>query len=217
MLNQPHPIEVRSYELLRADIDRDYPYVAALPPLSRAVIERAVHATGDPSLVPDLVVDETALAIGHEAIRKGAELITDVRMTSAGLSGGTCAIDYCDVAPKGSTRSRVGMRAALAKASGPVVVVIGCSPTSIWALLDAVESGEPAPALTVATPVGYVDSVESKAALAQSGLPWVGNKSRRGGAAMASAIVNALRYHPRYVGDDAPTRDLTVPSASEQR
>lgn len=210
MLNTPHPIEVRSYELLRAEVDAAYPEVASLPPLSRAVIERVVHATGDPTLVPDMITDEASLEAGRAALLAGAELITDVRMTSAGLSGGTCAIDFCEVAPEGSTRSHAGMQTALDQAEGPVIVVVGCSPTSIWSLLEAVEAGKPAPALTVATPVGYVDAAESKAALAKSGLPWVGNRSRRGGAAMASAIVNALRYHPRYPGDDAPTRPLTV-------
>lgn len=210
MLNTPHLIEVRSYELLRAEVDAAYPEVASLPPLSRAVIERVVHATGDPTLVPDMITDEASLEAGRAALLAGAELITDVRMTSAGLSGGTCAIDFCEVAPEGSTRSHAGMQTALDQAEGPVIVVVGCSPTSIWSLLEAVEAGKPAPALTVATPVGYVDAAESKAALAKSGLPWVGNRSRRGGAAMASAIVNALRYHPRYPGDDAPTRPLTV-------
>ena len=210
MLNTPHPIEVRSYTLLRAEVDARFPEVASLPPLSRAVIERVVHATGDPSLVPDMVTDEASLDAGRAALVDGAELITDVRMTSAGLSGGTCAIDYCEATPAGSTRSYAGMQTALDQVSGPVIVVVGCSPTSIWALLDAVKDGAPAPALTVATPVGYVDAVESKAALAASGLPWVGNRSRRGGAAMASAIVNALRYHPRYPGDEAPRRPHTV-------
>lgn len=210
MLNRPHAIEVRSYELLRADIDATNPEIAALPPLSRAVIERVVHATGDPSLVTDMVVNEAWLEAGRDAVIAGAELIADVRMTSAGLSGGTCAIDYCATAPQGSTRSHAGMQIALDQAHGPVIVVVGCSPTSIWSLLEAVEQGITPPALTVATPVGYVDAAESKAALAKSGLPWVGNRSRRGGAAMASAIVNALRYHPRYPGDDLPTRPLTV-------
>lgn len=210
MLNTPHPIEVKSYSLLRAEIDAAYPETAALPPLSRAVIERVVHATGDPTLVPDMVVDEHALQLGTDALAQDATLITDVRMTSAGLSGGICAIDFCPVAPEGSTRSYAGMQMALEQQDGPLIVVVGCSPTSVWALLDAVEAGHQPPALTVATPVGYVDAAESKAALANSGLPWVGNSSRRGGAAMASAIVNALRYHPRYPGDDAPTRPLTV-------
>ncbi|WP_336249839.1 precorrin-8X methylmutase [Stomatohabitans albus] len=210
MLNEPHPIEVQSYKLLRAELDRVYPEVAELPPLSRAVVERVVHATGDVTLVPDLVVDEVALQAGRDAIEAGAPLITDVRMTSAGVSGGICAIDFCPVAPAGSTRSRAGMKIALEQADGPVIVVVGCSPTSVWALLDAVESGIPAPVLTVATPVGYVDAVESKTALATSGLPWVGNTNRRGGAAIASAMVNALRYHPRYEGDTNAVRPLTV-------
>lgn len=204
------PIEARSYKMLREDIDRDHPFVASLPPLSRAVMERVVHATGDPDIVTSMVCDEDALVAGRQAILAGAEIITDVRMTAAGLPSKTCAIDLIPTAPEGSTRSYAGMEMALKQATGPVIVAVGCSPTSVWALLDLIKAGMEPPVLTVATPVGYVDAVESKLAVQDAGIPWVGNTSRRGGAAMASAIVNALRYHPRHLGDELPTRPLTV-------
>ena len=52
-----HPIEQRSYEILRSRAD-----LSALPPFTRAVTERVVHASADLDYVDDLVCDEAALA-----------------------------------------------------------------------------------------------------------------------------------------------------------
>jgi precorrin-8X/cobalt-precorrin-8 methylmutase len=50
--------------------------------------------------------------------------------------------------------------------------------------------------LVVGMPVGFVDAAESKAALRDSGLPAVSNRSAKGGTAVAAAVVNALLYLP---------------------
>jgi len=46
----------------------------------------------------------------------------------------------------------------------------------------------------IGVPVGYVGAVEAKAALRESGLPHLSNRSARGGSAIAAAAVNALLY-----------------------
>ena len=48
--------------------------------------------------------------------------------------------------------------------------------------------------LVIGLPVGFVGAVAAKAALRASGLPAVSNRSERGGAAVAAAVVNALLY-----------------------
>ena len=55
-MNQVHPIEAESYRILRSRID-----LSALPPLTRAVTERVIHATADFDYVTNLVCDEAAL------------------------------------------------------------------------------------------------------------------------------------------------------------
>lgn len=45
-----HPIEMESYRILRERVDLRH-----LPPLTRAVTERVVHASADLSYVTDLV------------------------------------------------------------------------------------------------------------------------------------------------------------------
>src|SRR6266567_1913717 len=59
---QVHPIEAESYRILRSRID-----LTALPPLTRAVTERVIHATADFDYVTDLVCDEAALAAAAAA------------------------------------------------------------------------------------------------------------------------------------------------------
>ena len=57
MSREPHPIEAESYRILRARCD-----TSSLPPLTRAVVERVVHASADIGYADDLVCDEDALS-----------------------------------------------------------------------------------------------------------------------------------------------------------
>ena len=50
-MTEVHPIEAESYRILRSRID-----LSALPPLTRAVTERIIHATADFDYVTDLVL-----------------------------------------------------------------------------------------------------------------------------------------------------------------
>ena len=49
----------------------------------------------------------------------------------------------------------------------------------------------------VGVPVGFVGAVESKDALAASGLPAIAALGRKGGSNVAAAIVNAMLYQMR--------------------
>src|SRR5438034_605955 len=62
-----HPIEQQSYEILRARVD-----TSALPPWTRAVVERVIHASADLGYLDDLVCAEADLAAGAQALRDGA-------------------------------------------------------------------------------------------------------------------------------------------------
>jgi precorrin-8X/cobalt-precorrin-8 methylmutase len=191
-----HPIEVESYAILRTRLD-----TTDLPPLTRAVVERVVHTSADPSWAGDLVCDEDALRAGRAALLAGAPLVVDVRMVAAGITGRPCtvALDLAEPAVDGLTRSAAGIRAAATQHPDGAVWVIGNAPT---ALAELVRCGGRKPTsgvrtpLVVGLPVGFVGSVAAKAALRASGLPSVSNRSERGGAASAAAAVNALLYFP---------------------
>ncbi len=93
-----HAIETASYAILRERLD-----TTDLPPLTRAVVERVVHTSADPSWAGDLVCAEGALRAGRDALAAGAPLIVDVRMVAAGITARptTVALDLAPVARPG--------------------------------------------------------------------------------------------------------------------
>ncbi len=181
-----HPIEQESFEILRSRVDLSH-----LAPLTRAVVERVVHASADLSYVADLVVDEQALRRGRAALLAGARVVADVQMVAAGITtiDALCRVREA-VAVDGLTRSAVAVRMAFDEVGPGAVWVVGCAPTALFELIAL----DVAPALVIGLPVGFVGAAESKAALRGSGLPAVSNRSEKGGSAVASAALNALLY-----------------------
>jgi precorrin-8X/cobalt-precorrin-8 methylmutase len=191
-----HPIEVESYRILRSRVATSH-----LPPLTRAVAERIVHTTADPTWAGEVLTDEEALAAGRRALLAGAPLIVDVRMVAAGVTAresivgldipGTaeCAAEH------GITRSAAGIRLAASRYPEGAVWAIGNAPTALRELVSRAEAGELRPALVVGVPVGFVGAVEAKVALRDSGLPALSTNTERGGASVAAAAINALLYY----------------------
>lgn len=185
-----HPIEAESFRRLRRLVDTSH-----LPPRSRAVAERVIHASADTGYVDDLVLDEAALDRGAEALRAGAPVITDVTMVAAGISAHptTCLLNDArvrDLAQRdGSTRAAAALRLAATEVGPGAIYIVGCAPTALFALCDLPAA---APALVIGLPVGFVDAVESKQALRDTGLPSVTNRGPKGGSAVAAAAFNAL-------------------------
>jgi len=183
-----HPIERESFEILRSRVDLSH-----LLPLTRAVVERVVHASADLSYVEDLVADEASLRKGQSALAAGARVVADVQMVAAGI---TTVDAVCRVrearSVDGLTRSAVAVRMAFDEVGPGAVWVIGCAPTALFELISLGVD----PALVIGLPVGFVGAAECKAALRDSGLPAVSNISEKGGSAVASAALNALLYSP---------------------
>jgi precorrin isomerase len=181
-----HAIEQESYAILRARADTSH-----LPPLTRAVVERVVHASADLDYVTDLVCDEAALATAVDALRAGARIVADVAMVAAGITAREVVCRIRQAVPDvGETRSAAAVRTAYSEVGPGAVWVIGCAPTALRALLDL----DVGPALVVGLPVGFVGAAEAKAALRASGIPAVSNVSEKGGSAVAAAAINALLY-----------------------
>lgn len=186
MRTRAHPIEQESFAILRDRVDLSH-----LPILTRAVVERVVHASADLSYVEDLVTDEPSLAAGQAALAGGAPVVADVAMVAAGITTRdvVCRIREAQ-GHDGLTRSAAAVRLAFAQVGPGAIWVIGCAPTALFELLDLnVE-----PALVIGLPVGFVGAAQAKRALRDSGLPAVSNLSEKGGSAVASAALNALLY-----------------------
>jgi precorrin-8X/cobalt-precorrin-8 methylmutase len=200
---EPHPIEVESYRILRSRIDLSH-----LPPLTRAVTERVIHASADFDYATDLVADEAALAAGVAAIRRGAPVVADVTMVAAGITGYPV---ICKVGEGLATRlsrtvgitvSAAAARLAFGEAGPGAVWVVGNAPTALAEIMQR----DVSPALIIGMPVGFVGAAESKDALRNSGLPALSNRSEKGGSAVAAAAFNALLRVARE--EDAEGRPL---------
>ncbi len=196
-----HPIEARSYRLLRAAVD-----TSGLPPRTRDVVERVIHTSADPSWLDDLVADEAALENGAAALKNGAPLIVDAQMVAAGITTypAICLVAQAETRSlaedTGLTRSAAAIRRAAEEHLEGAVWAIGNAPTALAELLRSNVN----PALVIGVPVGYVGAAEAKQALRDSGLPALSNRSARGGSPIAAAAVNALLYGDPLDGETLP-------------
>ena len=186
-----HPIEVESYRILRSQVD-----TSGLSTCTRAVTERVIHTSADLSYATDLVCDEDALWAGWRALDAGAALVVDVRMLAAGITSreAVVALDLAAVPSPGLTRAAAGVQDAATRHPEGAVWAIGNAPTALRELIRLAAAGVVAPALVIGLPVGFVDAAQAKAALRDSGLPALSNRSAKGGTAVAAAAVNALLY-----------------------
>jgi len=198
---KPMDIERRSFEIIAEELgDRK------IDPENDLVVRRVIHTTADFDYYDNLAFSEHAVKRLMEALSGGADIVTDTTMAQAGINkralaklGGQthCFIADPDVAAearaRGVTRSLVSMEKAAALEK-PLVFAIGNAPTALFSIRDLVKAGRLHPALVIGVPVGFVNVVEAKERLWQSGLPCIAAMGRRGGSNVAAAIVNALLY-----------------------
>lgn len=197
----PAEIEARSMEIIRSELKQP------LPPENEAVILRAIHTTADFDYAQNLCFSPNAVRQGVEALRGGADIVTDTTMAMSGINKRVLAkfggqvynyIADGDVAAeakaRGITRAAVSMERAAAMGK-PLVYAIGNAPTALVRLYELWRDGTlPAPALIVGVPVGFVNVVEAKELTMQMNCPWIVARGRKGGSNLAAAICNALLY-----------------------
>jgi precorrin-8X/cobalt-precorrin-8 methylmutase len=191
-----HPIFTESIQRIQALLGP-----TGLPLLEQEVLERLIHSSGDPALAPLLRFTPGACTAAALALARGTVILTDTAMAAAAvlpMAARTFSnpvhsvLEWAPpVAPDGQTRAALGMSAALQFHPG-AVVLIGSAPTALELLLDRVAQGDPAPALVIGMPVGFVGVADSKSRLAASGLPQIRLEGSRGGAGLVAAAVNAL-------------------------
>ena len=194
----PLEIERRSFATIDAEVglhaydDRQWP-----------IVRRIIHTTADFDFSAITCFSPGAVAAGIAALRRGEKVLCDTNMVRAGINKARLAAFggelFCHVADPavasearaaGVTRSLVAMRRGVAEGCG--IFLIGNAPTALFELLDLVRMGKVRPSLVVGVPVGFVGAAESKEALLSSGLPFITCRGRKGGSAIAAAILNAL-------------------------
>jgi precorrin-8X/cobalt-precorrin-8 methylmutase len=203
--------ELRSYIRDGAEIYRNsFAIIRAESDLSRfkaneeKVVVRIIHACGMVDIAGDVVMSPTFAASASDALLRGAPILCDAKMVAHGITrsrlphnnGVICTLDDPGVAQLaaeiGNTRSAAALELWRPHLAG-AIVAIGNAPTALFRLLEMLDQGAPLPAAIIGVPVGFVGAAESKAALAaQTRVPFLVVRGRRGGSAMAVAAVNAL-------------------------
>lgn len=212
-IQNPAAITAGSFAIIRAELSAaGYLF----EPPQAAIVERIIHATADFEFAAITRFSPGAIEAGVQALRTGCSIVTDVHMVQVGISAARLAAFggavHCFVtdettrqraATNNLTRSAAGM--ALAAEQGLLngsIVAIGNAPTALYEVIRLAAEGV-RPALVIGTPVGFVSTTESKAALMQlTTSPWIVTVGRKGGSTVAAAIVNALL---RLAADAPPT------------
>lgn len=200
---KPMEIEKRSFEIISGILADDG---IVLDPENELVIKRVIHTTADFEYVKNLVFSEHAVSLGIEALREGCDIVTDTQMARSGISkaalsklGGEahCFMSDEDVAAEAKARGVTRAVVSMEKAAGlekPLIFAIGNAPTALIALDELIKEGKLAPKLVIGVPVGFVNVVESKELIINSGVPHIVARGRKGGSNVAAAIVNAMLY-----------------------
>jgi len=195
-LRDPKAIYTRSFEIIRAEAD-----LSKLPKESHAIATRVIHACGMPEIAADLRITADFLKSANRAIQNGLPIFVDAEMVHHGIIDKSLNV-VCTLndpktrglaASRGTTRSAAAVDLWVPKLKGSIVV-IGNAPTALFALLELIDSGAGKPAAIVGMPVGFVGAVESKSELVADprGIPYATLLGRRGGSAMAAAVINAM-------------------------
>lgn len=206
MKTLPSEIERGSMEIITEELKARG---IALAPENAAVILRCIHASADFDYAENLRFTPGAVRSSLDALKSGAEIVTDTNMALAGISrpgleklGGAT---YCFMAEdfiaerakeRGSTRAVAAMDYA-AENHPDAVLAVGNAPTALFRIAEKIEGGL-RPALVIAAPVGFVNVVEAKKHIfetcEQCGVPCIAAMGRKGGSSIAAAICNALIY-----------------------
>ncbi|MBQ1469472.1 MAG: precorrin-8X methylmutase, partial [Schwartzia sp.] len=166
-----------------------------------------IHASGDVEYAPVIKIHPDAIKATQEALKKGANIYTDVEMVRTGIHkasfnryGGKieCRVSDPEIAKlakeKGITRSMAAMR-SFGKDLDGAIIAIGNAPTALFEVLRMVDEEGIKPAVIIGIPVGFVGAADSKELLAKNTkIPYITVEGTKGGSPIAASAINAIMY-----------------------
>lgn len=190
-----HPILEQSFALIDQEIGAH-----SLAPAEYEIVRRVIHSTADFEFKHLLQFSPDAIEAAIAALGQGTPIITDVSMVKQGIltlvqqtfqNPVISAVEQAAAPLPGKTRTETGLLRCLDQYPEGIYV-IGNAPTALLALCAALPTAAGQPQVIIGAPVGFVAVLESKAALAAAAVPQIRVAGRKGGSAVAAAIVNAL-------------------------
>lgn len=176
------------------------------PPAEWEVVRRVIHATADFEFTKLMAFHPEAVSLGIAALMRGCNIIVDVKMITAGLNEERLNAYGCKVhsfisdadviaeaKARNSTRAIVAMqKAGDLKLLDGSIIAIGNAPTALIETARMVREDDVNPALIIGVPVGFVSAAESKEVILPLDVPYIVSRGRKGGSAIAVAIIHAL-------------------------
>ena len=196
----PMEIEHRSFEIIESELP--HPLDEKLAP----IIKRVIHTTADFDYADTLRFSQNVLTAAKSALESGQRIITDTNMAHSGINREAldklqteviCFMADTDIARMAQEQGITRAQAAMDKAAlfgGQPIIAIGNAPTALIRLHELILAGRINPSLIIGVPVGFVNVVQAKELIMQSGVPYIVAVGRKGGSNVAAAIVNALMY-----------------------
>ncbi|MBR0089510.1 MAG: precorrin-8X methylmutase [Clostridia bacterium] len=196
----PSEIEKRSFEIIESELPREID--AEIKP----IVKRVIHTTADFDYVENLCFSDGVVQILNDAIKNGADIVTDTQMAKSGINkkrlasfGGEvyCFMADEDVAAaakeNGTTRAAASMEKA-ARLGKDVIFAIGNAPTALVKLYELIKDKKINPIAIIGVPVGFVNVAVAKELIMTAGVPYIVARGRKGGSGVAAAICNAVIY-----------------------
>jgi len=190
-----HPILQQSFAVIDQEIG-EHSFSAA----EYAIVRRIIHSTADFEFAQLIKFSPTAIESAIAALCRQAPIVTDVSMVKQGVTtlvtqtfGNPLisAVEQAPIALPGKTRTETGILQCWQEFP-QAIFAIGNAPTALLALSAELSASSIQPPLIIGAPVGFISVLESKAALTQLSVPYICIQGRKGGSAVAAAIVNAL-------------------------
>ncbi|HBL06501.1 MAG TPA: precorrin-8X methylmutase [Clostridium sp.] len=197
----PMDIEKRSFEIIGEEMgphnfdDREL-----------SIIKRVIHTTADFEYKDLVYMTDDAIDTALEILKKGTTIYTDTNMALSGINKRAleklncrvvCYVSEPEVAEIAKERGITRSMAAVEKAVGDGVefFVFGNAPTALFKLKEFIESEKSNCKFIIGAPIGFVGAAESKEEIEKlRDIDMMTVRGRKGGSAVAAAIVNALMY-----------------------
>ncbi len=173
------------------------------------IVKRVIHTTADFDFAKNIYFSSDDPGTFLDAFKAAPSVVTDTNMTLSGISKpGLKALNkevFCYMADEdvakdakrlGITRAIVSVRKAAEDDPG-CVYAVGNAPTALFEMIDRIKEGF-RPSLVIAVPVGFVNVIEAKEAIAKTceeyGIPCIVSFGNKGGSTVSAAIINAIIY-----------------------
>jgi precorrin-8X/cobalt-precorrin-8 methylmutase len=196
----PMDIEKRSFEIIEKEMGQHNFTTEELK-----IVKRVIHTTADFEYKDLLYIREGAIKEALELLKSGTTIYTDTKMALSGVNKKALKALNCNVVcyvdseeaesiarARGITRSMAAVEKALE--DGVQFFVFGNAPTALFRLKELIEEGKGNAKFIIGAPIGFVGARESKEEIEKLTLPMITVRGRKGGSAVAAAIVNALMY-----------------------